>query len=72
MEPKLTELGPQIHGELVTAIDFCRPRRNFPCRKCLHRGPQLSDVLTKVKLQSGQVRHPRLLRVSLSVLASVL
>ena len=62
MEPKLAELRPQIHGELVTAIDVSSARCNFPCCKCLHRGPQLSDVLTKVKLQSGQVGHPCLLR----------
>ncbi len=50
-------LAPQIHRELVGAVDFGSARRDFGLRELLDGFAQGGDVFAMVKGQAGQMDH---------------
>jgi hypothetical protein len=52
------ELGPEVPGELVVAVDLRRARRDLGLGETAHRIAQRLDVVTELEVQSGQV-HDR-------------
>jgi hypothetical protein len=52
-----TELGPELVGELVAAIDFGRQRRDFGLREILHRVAQHVDGFTEIEVEGGNMYH---------------
>ncbi|MNT27330.1 hypothetical protein D3C72_1629570 [compost metagenome] len=53
----VAHLAPQIHGELVGAVDFGRARRDFGGGKLLDRFAQGGDVVAVVKGQAWEMEH---------------
>ena len=54
---QLTELAPQVHGELVAAVDLGSARGNLCLGKVAHGIAQGINVFTKLEIQAGQIRH---------------
>ena len=65
---QVTKLAPQVHGELVIAIDLSRTRSNLALGKLTHCITQSIDIFSKLEIQSGQVgkAHGCLLQVCMS------
>jgi hypothetical protein len=54
---EIPELAPQIHGELVGAVDVIGARCDLGAGELLQGVAQHGDVFAEVELQSGQVDH---------------
>ncbi len=54
---QVAHLAPQVHGELVVAVDFGRAGGDFGLGKVAHRVAQSVDVFTELEVQAGQVVH---------------
>ena len=52
---QFAELAPQIHGELVAAVDLGRTRSNLDLGKFTHGIAQRIDVFTELEVQSWQI-----------------
>src|SRR5258708_2931219 len=52
---QLAELGPEVHGERVRAIDLCRPRRDFIGGKPPHRIAQHFRGVAEVEIEAGEI-----------------
>jgi hypothetical protein len=50
-------LLPQVHRELVVAVDLGRAGRDLGLGKLAHRIAQRVDVFTELEIESGQVVH---------------
>ncbi|MNV78224.1 hypothetical protein D3C71_1717030 [compost metagenome] len=50
-------LLPQVHGELVAAVDLRGPRCNLGLRKLTHRVTQRIDVFAQLEVESWKVGH---------------
>src|SRR5205823_4327346 len=62
---ELAHFFPQIHRELVAAVDFRGAGRDFRCSKLLHRFAQRGDVFAMIKGQAWQVQHVVLTEIDL-------
>ena len=62
---QLAKLAPQIHGELVVAVDLSGTRSDLALGKFTHCIAQRINIFTELEIQSGQVgkAHGCLLRV---------
>jgi hypothetical protein len=52
---QLAHLAPQVHRELVAAVDLGRARRDLGLGKVAHRVAQRVDVFAELEVQAGQV-----------------
>ena len=52
-----TELAPYVHRKLVTVIDLGGTRRDFRLCKITHRIAQRVNLVTELKVQTGQARR---------------
>jgi hypothetical protein len=62
-DAELAHLLPQVHRELVGAVDLRGARRDLGLRELLHRFAQRGDVLAVVKGQAGEMQHGVVLTV---------
>jgi len=66
----VAHLAPQVHGELVAAVDFGRARRDFGGGKLLDRFAQRGDVVAVVKGQAWEMEHVVLVVISVAVMGA--
>ena len=57
MNAEFTELGPEVHRELVAAVDFRSNRGDFLGHELLQGLAQQGDVVAEVELHAGDVDH---------------
>ena len=55
--PSSPILSPQVHRELVAAVDLGRARRDLGLGERVHGVAQRVDVFTEHEIQAGQVAH---------------
>jgi hypothetical protein len=51
----LAHLAPQVHGELIGAVNFGGTGCNFSLRKIAHSVAQRINVFTQLEIQAGHV-----------------
>ncbi len=54
---QVTKLAPQVHRELVIAVNLGGTRRDFSLRKLAHGITQSVDILTQLEIQAWQSGH---------------
>ncbi|MDT4822676.1 hypothetical protein FQZ97_558830 [compost metagenome] len=54
---EFAELAPEIHRELVAAVDFCGARRDLGLREIAHRVAQHVQIFAQVEVQAGKVHR---------------
>ena len=54
---QVAHLAPQVHRELVAAVDFGGARGDFDGGELLHRFAQRGDVFAMIKGQAWQMQH---------------
>ena len=68
-ETQLAHLAPQVHRELIGAVDLSRARRDLGLCKLAHGIAQGGDVLAMIESQARQIDHSSPLVCYVRVLA---